>query len=174
MPPLEQQWIHNRKFLAWDGCNQEIYQRNAGLKLAFQLSNPQEGDWVIVSDLDEVPRKSVLLVIRYAKSQNLQDRIYYMASDTERREEGMRALPFGHDVYILDCQFFQLSYEYRTVKGTIGLMVFLYREARSPVLGYLRSTLRPHHLDAHNVVEANNNSSKSSPTVHKSSSSRLH
>ncbi|OAQ31825.1 hypothetical protein K457DRAFT_17134 [Linnemannia elongata AG-77] len=47
------------------------------------------------------------------------------------------------------CQFFQLSHEYRIASGTIGPMVFRYREALSPVLGYLRSTLRPLRPDAH-------------------------
>lgn len=58
-------------------------------------------------------------------------------------------LPFRHDVYRQGCQFFQLSHEYRIASGTIGPMVFRYREALSPVLGYLRSTLRPLRPDAH-------------------------
>jgi hypothetical protein len=121
-----------------------------------------------------VPRKSVLCAIHHAESPNPQDRIYYTGSDTERREEDARVLPFGHDVYRLDCQFFQLSYEYRMASGTIGPMVFRYREAQSPVLGYLRSTLRPPHLDLQKLVDVANNNNNNNPTAGKSASPRLH
>ncbi|KAG0374216.1 hypothetical protein BGX24_010671 [Mortierella sp. AD032] len=139
IPESERHRISLKKFLEWDGWEQEIYQRNVGLKIALELAQPREGDWIMVSDLDEVPRKSVLRAFHYTESVDPNDRIYFTGNDSE----DARVLPWGHDVYRLDCQFFQLSYEYRLEIGTIGPVIFRYREPRSPVLAHLRSTLRP-------------------------------
>ncbi|KAG0275160.1 hypothetical protein BGZ95_009124 [Linnemannia exigua] len=138
MPESERYRISHGKFLEWPGWEQEIYQRNIGLKVALELARPREGDWIMVSDLDEVPRKSVLRALHYTESVDPNDRTYFTGSNPE--DTGV--LPWGHDVYRLDCQFFQLSYEHRLEIGTIGPIIFRYREFRSPVLAHLRSTLR--------------------------------
>ncbi|KAF9547570.1 hypothetical protein EC957_008226 [Mortierella hygrophila] len=47
------------------------------------MGESQEGDWLIVSDLNEIPRKSAVLALH------------------------------GKDIYRFECQFFEFLYEYR-------------------------------------------------------------
>ncbi|KAG0374218.1 hypothetical protein BGX24_010673 [Mortierella sp. AD032] len=91
------------------GWQEEVFERNAGLQLAFEKVQPHEGDWIIVSDLDEIPRKGAILALQGVDSINPDDRTYFSGADGSVRN----VIPQGKDVYRFECQFFEFSYEYR-------------------------------------------------------------
>lgn len=68
--------IQNKNF--W---SVEYFVRNEGLKLAFEKYNPQMGDLIMMSDLDEIPKPSALKQIKYckdcAKVLKLECKFYY-------------------------------------------------------------------------------------------------
>ncbi|KAF9909812.1 hypothetical protein EC991_007983 [Linnemannia zychae] len=105
------------------GWQEEVFERNEGLRQAIEKAQPQEGDWVIISDLDEIPRKGAILALQGADSTDPDDRTYYSGTDGLVKN----VLPQGKDLYRFHCQFFEFSYEYRIDSMSwFGPVVFRY------------------------------------------------
>ncbi|KAF9403000.1 hypothetical protein BGZ94_004745 [Podila epigama] len=99
----------------------EHYTRNKGVSLGLQQVQPKEGDWILLSDLDEIPRPSIL---RAMKNPDPQSEISSNFVDRSVKEGG------AWDLFRLGCRFFYYSYEY--YKGIwVGPVVMRYREPES-------------------------------------------
>ncbi|KAF8931167.1 hypothetical protein BGZ52_013207 [Haplosporangium bisporale] len=103
-----------------DSWGNERYTRNKGVSIAIQELQPQEGDWLLLSDLDEVPRPAILLAMKYPEPGT------ETASMFLDRPVSEGAL----DLFRLECRFYYYSYEY--YKGTwMGPVVMRFRERES-------------------------------------------
>lgn len=91
------------------GWQEEVFERSKGIQLTFEMGQPQEGDWFIVSDLDEIPRKEAILALHGADSTDSDERMYFSGANKDIRN----VIPLGKDIYRFECQFFEFSYEYR-------------------------------------------------------------
>ncbi|KAF9391346.1 hypothetical protein CPB97_006842 [Podila verticillata] len=103
-----------------DSWGNEYYTRNKGVSIAIQELQPHEGDWLLLSDLDEVPRPSILLAMKHPEPGT------ETASMFLDRPVSEGAL----DLFRLECRFYYYSYEY--YKGSwMGPVVMGFRERES-------------------------------------------
>ncbi|KAF9129053.1 hypothetical protein BGX30_014114 [Mortierella sp. GBA39] len=56
-----------------------------GIQLAFDMGEPQEGDWFIVSDLGEIPRKSAVLALHGSDSTEPEDQTCFSGHNKDVR-----------------------------------------------------------------------------------------
>ena len=100
-----------------DGWGNEHYARDKGVSIAIQELQPQDGDWLLLSDLDELPRPSVLLAMKYPE---VNTEISSMFLERSIADGG------ALDLFRFDCRFYYYSYEY--YKGSwIGPVVMRFR-----------------------------------------------
>ncbi|GJJ76016.1 beta-1,4-mannosyl-glycoprotein beta-1,4-N-acetylglucosaminyltransferase [Entomortierella parvispora] len=84
----------------------ETETRNLGFWMMLDIHRPQEGDWLMISDLDELPRRSIL---KEMKDQNPQSEMGRLFGDGTPGS--------GGDLFRFGCQFHYYSYEYRHTGG---------------------------------------------------------
>lgn len=100
-----------------DGWGNEHYTRDKGVSIAIQELQPQDGDWLLLSDLDELPRPSILLEMKHPEENS---EISSMFLERSIAEGG------ALDLFRLDCRFYYYSYEY--YKGNwVGPVVMRFR-----------------------------------------------
>ncbi|KFH67107.1 hypothetical protein MVEG_07630 [Podila verticillata NRRL 6337] len=100
-----------------DDWGNERYARDKGVSIAIQELQPRDGDWLLLSDLDELPRPSVLLAMKYPE-ENAE--ISSMFLERSIAEGG------ALDLFRLGCRFYYYSFEY--YKGNwIGPVVMRFR-----------------------------------------------
>ncbi|KAK3815814.1 MAG: glycosyl transferase [Linnemannia gamsii] len=80
----------------------EAYLRNKGVQMALQTFQPSPGDWVLHSDVDEIPRASALAKIK--------------ASSSSPEDENNPLL----QTRVLDCNFFYYSFEFKHAESRKG------------------------------------------------------
>ncbi|KAG0084897.1 hypothetical protein BGZ92_009474 [Podila epicladia] len=116
LPPIseEESKAHN------DGWGNEHYTRNKGVEIAIKELQPQEGDWILLSDLDEIPRPSILLAMKYPE----------LGTETTSLFLDHTVSEGAFDLFRFGCRFYYYSYEY--YKGTwMGPVVMRFRERES-------------------------------------------
>ncbi|KAG0333926.1 hypothetical protein BG000_008783 [Podila horticola] len=102
-----------------DGWANEHYARDKGVLLAIQQLQPREGDWLLLSDLDELPRPSILQMMKYPEDTEVSS----MFLEHSASEGTLDLFRFG-------CRFYYYSFEY--YKGNwIGPVVMRFREGAS-------------------------------------------
>ncbi|KAF9285927.1 hypothetical protein BGZ68_003360 [Mortierella alpina] len=111
----------------------ENFSRNKGFRVATDTMKPNDGDWIILSDLDEIPKRSFLETVR-APDPN--------TSTGRRLLEGFPES--DGDVFTLGCRFYYYSYEYRHRGDWNGPMLFRYRDSDSPIFSRPESNPYPH------------------------------
>ncbi|KAG0319943.1 hypothetical protein BGZ99_004825 [Dissophora globulifera] len=100
--------------------------RDKGLATALNIYRPEEGDWILLSDLDEIPRPSVLKAM---KEQDTSTSLGAIFADQHRSQNS------GGDLFRLETRFYYYSYEFRHRNSDwVGPVVVRYREADSPAL----------------------------------------
>lgn len=119
-----------------EGWTLETYSRNAGWDLAIDTYRPSEGDWIIVSDIDEIPRRSILQTI---KDQNPKTSSYF--------NEGVPGT-LG-DLVRLECPLYYYSFEYRSPNPWYGPVLTRFREKGSPVSAVPREKRPGKFVDLH-------------------------
>ncbi|KAG0257006.1 hypothetical protein DFQ27_005360 [Actinomortierella ambigua] len=82
----------------------ESYLRNKGVQMALQTFQPSPGDWVLHSDVDEIPRASALAEIK-ASSSSLEEE-----NDTHTQAQ----------TRVLDCSFYYYSFEFKRAESRKG------------------------------------------------------
>ncbi|KAG0014913.1 hypothetical protein BGZ81_000192 [Podila clonocystis] len=103
-----------------DGWANERYARDKGVSLAIQELHPRDGDWLMLSDLDELPRPSILQMMKYPE---LDTEVSSMFLEHSTSEGAL-------DLFRLGCRFYYYSFEY--YKGNwIGPVVMRFRERAS-------------------------------------------
>ncbi|KAF9086817.1 hypothetical protein BGX29_001212 [Mortierella sp. GBA35] len=109
----------------------EVVGRSMGLRLALNASQARTGDWIVYSDLDEIPRKEVITALHGVDSENMEDRVYRSG---QGQGEAIKVLPQGKDIFRLDCAFYEFSYEYQFEKlPWTGPVIFRYFKQNSTV-----------------------------------------
>ncbi|KAG0084898.1 hypothetical protein BGZ93_006139 [Podila epicladia] len=103
-----------------DGWANEHYARDKGVSLAIQELQPREGDWLLLSDLDEVPRPSILQMMKYPELDTEVSSLFLEHSASKG----------ALDLFRFGCRFYYYSFEY--YKGNwIGPVVMRFRERAS-------------------------------------------
>ncbi|KAF9315286.1 hypothetical protein BG003_003199 [Podila horticola] len=116
LPPISEEEAKEHN----DGWGNEHYTRNKGVEIAIHELQPQEGDWVLLSDLDEVPRPSILLAMKYPE----------LGTETTSMFLDRPVSEGAWDLFRFGCRFYYYSYEY--YKGTwMGPVVIRFRERES-------------------------------------------
>ncbi|KAF9945768.1 hypothetical protein BGZ72_000991 [Mortierella alpina] len=122
----------------------EMFARDKGFKSAIDTRKPSEGDWIILSDLDEIPRRRFLEAVK--------------APDpgTEIGRRLLEEFPESDgNVFKLGCRFYYYSYEYRHRGDWYGPTLVRYRDPDSPI--FTRSESDPYpHLDKIQHIMENN------------------
>lgn len=104
----------------------EKHARDTGLVMGLEMVQPKEGDWIMLSDVDEIPRSGVIQAMR---DQNLNN--VFGALFAERH----RSRTSGGDLFRLGCKFYYYSYEFHYTEGDwVGPLVVRYRTPDSPAL----------------------------------------
>ncbi|KAF9980601.1 hypothetical protein BGZ75_008250 [Mortierella antarctica] len=120
----------------------ENFSRNKGFRMAMDTSKPNDGDWIILSDLDELPRRSFLETVR-APDPN---------TSTGRRL--LEGFPESEgDVFRLGCRFYYYSYEFRHRGDWNGPALLRYRDPDSPIFTRPESNPYPHLSMVQNIME---------------------
>lgn len=106
----------------YEEFGRETYMRNKGFQLSLDAMQPNEGDWIILSDIDEIPKRPLLQQIR----------------NPHANTESGRRLTEGHDesdgdVITLGCGFYYYSFEFRHQDEWFGPVMFRYRDKDSPI-----------------------------------------
>ncbi|KAG0045651.1 hypothetical protein BGZ83_009112 [Gryganskiella cystojenkinii] len=128
MPDVEMQRIRDERIL-WYGWEVEVFERNTALLTLFEQLKPEEGDWIIISDLDEIPRSSV---IRSLTSTTDAGRYYAVETGGEEQQDPDMVVPKDKDLYRLNCNFHEMSFEYKVQFLDVGGPVLLrYRHENS-------------------------------------------
>ncbi|KAF9906204.1 hypothetical protein BX616_000787 [Lobosporangium transversale] len=98
--------------------------RNIGFWRALDIHRPVEGDFLVLSDLDEIPRSSVITAMKLQDPQSNLGTIF-----------GDGTPGSGGDIFRFGCQFYYYSYEFRHIHGQWnGPVIVRYRESDSPRL----------------------------------------
>ncbi|KAG0197279.1 hypothetical protein BGX28_009230 [Mortierella sp. GBA30] len=100
----------------------EMWVRNKGLRIAIDAHRPREGDWIILSDLDELPRASFIEALT---SPDLSTELGRRLDEDSPEWQG--------DLFRLGCKYYFYSYEYLLNHGWNGPVAMRFREADSPV-----------------------------------------
>ncbi|KAF9969569.1 hypothetical protein BGZ73_008041 [Actinomortierella ambigua] len=93
----------------------ETYLRNKGVQMALQTFRPTPGDWVLHSDVDEIPRASALAKIK--------------ASSSPLEKENDTQL----QIRVLDCGLFYYSYEFKRAESRKGPVLAQFQIAPTDV-----------------------------------------
>ncbi|GJJ78685.1 beta-1,4-mannosyl-glycoprotein beta-1,4-N-acetylglucosaminyltransferase [Entomortierella parvispora] len=142
--PYEEKNRIRSEGLLWPGWEIEVYERNQALLSLFKDPETQEGDWIIISDIDEIPRADALRALTAATEQEQEEE-----NDEEKQkvQRGVRTspmaapwvIPKNKDILRLQCQYFQFSYEYKSdFLGREGPVLLRYREENSTRLNPTR------------------------------------
>lgn len=128
--------------LLWLGWEIEVFERNKAFLAVLEDPEIQEGDWIIFSDVDEIPRVGILQALLAATEKEQEDDEDEEQQDEEGQEPQM-VTPWvilkGKDILRLQCQYFQLSFEYKCdSRGQNGLMLLQYRERNSARFNFTR------------------------------------
>jgi len=111
----------------------------------FQNPEIQEGDWIILSDVDEIPRGDALRAL-IAATEKEQEGDEDEVEEEGKEEEGQEpttvlpwVVPKGKDILRLQCQYFQFSFEYQSDRtGLNGPILLRHRERNSARFNYTR------------------------------------
>ncbi|KAG0043564.1 hypothetical protein BGZ83_011266 [Gryganskiella cystojenkinii] len=106
-----------------EGWAMETYSRNAGWDLAIDTYKPSEG-WVIISDIDEVPRRSVLQAIKDQNPVNARGDLNGFFVDGGKDSLG--------DLVRLQCRLYYYSFEYVSKEWWNGPILHRFRDKGSP------------------------------------------
>ncbi|KAG0042182.1 hypothetical protein BGZ83_000795 [Gryganskiella cystojenkinii] len=102
-----------------NGWGREALTRNLGFWKTLDTHRPRDGDWLMISDLDEVPRRSVLTEMKEQNPKTKNGRFF---------GDGIKGS--GGDLFRLGCHFYYYSYEYRHIRGLWnGPMITRYRSS---------------------------------------------
>ncbi|KAF9944222.1 hypothetical protein BGZ70_004905, partial [Mortierella alpina] len=122
----------------------EKFARNMGFKIATDAQKPNEGDWIILSDLDEIPKRSFFETVKAPDD------------DTEYGRRLLEEHPESDgDVFKLGCQFYYYSFEYRHRGGWYGPTLMRYRNPDSPIFTRPESNPYPRLQKLHHIMENN-------------------
>ncbi|GJJ78113.1 beta-1,4-mannosyl-glycoprotein beta-1,4-N-acetylglucosaminyltransferase [Entomortierella parvispora] len=117
---------------------EEYHTRDIGLYMAIQMCRPQDGDWIFLSDIDELPRPGMLNALMKASSPD--DVESKWKPWTHRFSETSKY--YGGDIFRFECMYYYGSYEFRgRGKTTVGPVAVRFREPDSPFLLGDRKTL---------------------------------
>ncbi|CAO3572902.1 unnamed protein product [Mortierella alpina] len=100
----------------------EMWVRNKGLRIAVDTHRPREGDWIILSDLDELPRASFIQALAHPDP-----------STKLGRQLDQNSPDWAGDLFRLGCKYYFYSYEYLLDHGRNGPVAFRFREPDSPI-----------------------------------------
>ncbi|KAF9923255.1 hypothetical protein BGZ67_009915 [Mortierella alpina] len=115
-PDDEKQYVQD------GGWANEKFSRNKGFEIAMDARKPNDGDWIILSDLDEIPKRSFLETVKAPDP------------DTDIGRRLLEGFPESDgDVFKLGCQFYYYSYEYRHRGDWYGPTLMRYRDPDSPI-----------------------------------------
>ncbi|KAF9942137.1 hypothetical protein BGZ67_002772 [Mortierella alpina] len=124
------------------GWAKEKFARNRGFKIATDRRKPCDGDWVVLSDLDEIPRRSFLETVKAPDP----------GTDIGRRL--LEGFPESDgDVFKLGCRFYYYSYEYRHRGDWYGPVLVRYRDPASPIFARPESDPYPRLSRIQHVME---------------------
>ncbi|KAF9212398.1 hypothetical protein BGZ59_006805 [Podila verticillata] len=102
------------------GWGIENYTRNKGVEIAIKELQPNDGDWLLLSDLDEIPRPSILLAMKYPEQ----------SSETSSLFLDRSVIEGAWDLFRFGCRFYYYSYEYYG-GSWMGPVVMRFRERES-------------------------------------------
>ncbi|KAK3826113.1 MAG: glycosyltransferase family 17-domain-containing protein [Benniella sp.] len=126
LPPITKEELETNSPQMGQSWTMEKYTRDMGLSMGLDIYKPDEGDWIILSDLDEIPRPKILQAM---KDQDVKTE--YGALFAERNRSPKKS---GGDIFRFECKFYYYSYEFHHLNGDwVGPVVVRYREANSPV-----------------------------------------
>ncbi|KAF9438249.1 hypothetical protein BGZ76_008982 [Entomortierella beljakovae] len=112
-----------------DPWDVELWTRNYGFAGVIETHRPNEGDWLILSDVDEIPRRSTVAAMKDPSLSRYPGRLF-----------GDGTAGSGGDLFRFGCQFYYYSYEYRHEGGLWnGPVIVRFRELDSPKLLKQRS-----------------------------------
>ncbi|CAO3568597.1 unnamed protein product [Mortierella alpina] len=142
IPPLsEDDKAHYAEVGGWAN---EMFGRDIGFKIATDVRKPNEGDWIILSDLDEIPKRSFLKTVKAPDA------------DTEIGRQLLEGFPeSGGDVFKLGCQFYYYSFEYRHRSDWYGPTLMRYRNPDSPIFTRPESDPYPGLQKIQHIMENN-------------------
>ncbi|KAG0347150.1 hypothetical protein BG004_008371 [Podila humilis] len=118
LPPMTKAEAKSMNYL--DIWGNEAYTRNKGVQLAIQKLQLQEGDWLLHSDLDEIPRPTILHAMKFPEP-GAEVSSYFL--DRPHTEGAWDLFRFG-------CRFYYYSFEFYH-GNWIGPVVMRYRETES-------------------------------------------
>jgi len=102
----------------------EYFSRDKGLQLALEALRPNEGDWVIVGDLDEILQQSFIENIKAPELSTVEGQMLTPGNQHS-----------GGDIIRAGCDFYFYSYEFSNLNTLkYGPMTFRYRAPDSPIL----------------------------------------
>ncbi|KAG0286816.1 hypothetical protein BGZ96_009150 [Linnemannia gamsii] len=117
----------------------EVHERSLGMRVALKESQARTGDWIIYSELDEIPRKEVIAALHGVDSDQEEDRSYRSGP-----KKSLEVLPQGKDLFRLNCAFYEYSFEYQFEKQKWnGPVVFRYFKQNSTVYDDFISLSQP-------------------------------
>ncbi|CAO3570635.1 unnamed protein product [Mortierella alpina] len=120
IPPLSED--DKAQYAKVGGWANEMFGRDIGFKIATDERKPNEGDWIILSDLDEIPKRSFLETVKAPDA------------DTEIGRQLLEGFPeSGGDVFKLGCRFYYYSIDYRHRSDWYGPTLMRYRNPDSPI-----------------------------------------
>ncbi|KAG0041890.1 hypothetical protein BGZ83_001192 [Gryganskiella cystojenkinii] len=114
---------HEERYKDMSEWKYEKYIRDEGMRLAIQSRKPNDGDWIMVADLDELPRQEFL---RQLREPDLSTELGRLLSEDTAESVG--------DLFRITCHFYHFSYEYRIARDTIAPVFLRYRDEDSPYL----------------------------------------
>ncbi|KAG0041209.1 hypothetical protein BGZ83_002165 [Gryganskiella cystojenkinii] len=118
VPPMTAE-VEGRYYGQW---KYESYLRNEGMRLAIQSRRPHDGDWLMIADMDELPRREFIT--------QLQNPDLSTALGRRLSEESPETVG---DVFRITCHFYLWSYEYRVPRDTVAPVLMRYRDEDSPI-----------------------------------------
>ncbi|KAF9311324.1 hypothetical protein BG003_007544 [Podila horticola] len=99
----------------------EAYTRSKGLDMAIRKLQPHEGDWILLSDLDEIPRPSILQAMKTPDPESEVDSLFLDRPIAEGP---------SWDLFRLACRFYYYSFEFYNDFWN-GPVLLRYRERES-------------------------------------------
>ncbi|KAF9977366.1 hypothetical protein BGZ73_006235 [Actinomortierella ambigua] len=117
VPNITEAEIEHNRHNGGDAWTMETYLRNKGMEMAINTYRPSAGDWILHSDVDEIPRASLLAKLKVSPN-----------SVTDRPIDLVNKQHWANSIRI-ECNFHYYSYEYKHKGSWVGPVISQFEEA---------------------------------------------
>ncbi|KAG0208378.1 hypothetical protein BGX33_006293 [Mortierella sp. NVP41] len=140
-----------KKMAEKEGWEPEDFERSKTLKLAFEQVKPVQGDWFIISSLEEIPTRNALVAILHSHMEDQGYRTYWQSSQENGEDKGNAVIEYGKDIYRMPYAYYQQSYDRPSTRTPLAI-----GSNATTATDFLPGNRSPTEMDLYRHISENN------------------